>query len=138
MNWFLIYLISVADGVSTGACILGALAALGALVAQLTATGLSGDAAAHEGDRYGREAKAQAEGAARFVRVLFPAALVLLPLGLLTPSTDAMLKAYLMVEGSKIVNAKNAETTTKEIVKRVDRLIDAITGDQTETKDGGK
>lgn len=44
------------------------------------------------------------------------------------PSPDALLKSYLMIEGSKLVTAENAGKATEEIVKRVDTLISKIGG----------
>jgi hypothetical protein len=47
-------------------------------------------------------------------------------LGALTPTTETLLRAYVMVEGSKLVNAPNAQKAADEILKRVDALIGKV------------
>jgi hypothetical protein len=42
------------------------------------------------------------------------------------PSTESLLRAYVMVEGSKIVHAENAEAASKALLERVDKLIAAV------------
>jgi hypothetical protein len=42
------------------------------------------------------------------------------------PPTNAIIRAYVMVEGSKVINAPNAEKATAELLKRVDALIGKI------------
>lgn len=44
-------------------------------------------------------------------------------LSALVPSTESLLKAYLLVEGSKIITADNAQEASKEILKRVDNML---------------
>jgi hypothetical protein len=48
------------------------------------------------------------------------------------PDQKSVLRAYLMLEGSKVINAENAEVAIEDFGNKVDRLIDAI-GDKEKT-----
>lgn len=47
-------------------------------------------------------------------------------LGWLVPRQNDIVKAYLMIEGSKIITADNAEEASKEIIKKVDIVLDGV------------
>lgn len=42
------------------------------------------------------------------------------------PSRNSILKAYIMVEGSKVANANNSEKAIEETLKRIDRFLDIV------------
>lgn len=52
--------------------------------------------------------------------------IIVFSIGALTPSKEGLIKAYFIVEGSKVVNAPNADKFAKELSKKADDLIKAI------------
>jgi hypothetical protein len=81
-----------------------------------------------------------AECAAHCKRWVYKAMYVGFPLillGVLIPTTDTLIKAYVMVEGSKIVNADNAEVAAKEVTARVDRVLDYLLKEEKPAQPGG-
>jgi hypothetical protein len=44
----------------------------------------------------------------------------------LCPTTENVLKAYALVEGSKVINAPNAELAAEAVGKRFDRFLDIV------------
>lgn len=47
-------------------------------------------------------------------------------LAALCPTPSNLLKSYALIEGSKVINAKNAEATAVEVGKRFDRFLDIV------------
>lgn len=114
MNWFLIYLLSVSGSVVNVAVCIFLIVGLGCLFASIFAmTGGCDD---------------ERERAVGYVKRLATIAGIAAAVAALTPTGDSIMRAYLMVEGSKLVTAKNAEKVTDEIVKRVDKVIEQIGG----------
>lgn len=65
----------------------------------------------------------------KVVKITLPLAACAVLISTLIPDTKSLLRAYMMVEGSKVLNSDNAETVSKEILKRVDSVIGHIKDD---------
>jgi len=119
MNWFVVYALSVVDGLRHAAGVaLGVacgVAVLMTIFSPIVLTEL----------RTAEQAKLIAVGKWVAKPVLLALACAFAIVGFV-PSTDSLLRAYLMVEGSKLVTAENAEKATGEIVKRIDKVIAQI------------
>jgi hypothetical protein len=63
---------------------------------------------------------------ARTYKVIAPISLCFFVFGFLIPNQNNIIKAYLIVEGSKIITAENAEHTSTEIVNRIDVLMNTF------------
>jgi len=117
----IVYLLSILDGVSgflTGVVILSTIGAfLLAFFAPMMA------------DVWQNADSAQVRSTAfLWAKRAIGAAVVAGLLGALTPTTETLLRAYVLVEGSKLVNAPNAQKAADEIMKRVDSLIGKVGG----------
>lgn len=119
-DWVLVYILSVADGLSS--C-LGFLAFASGCALALSFSPhwwftLSKLEEEHRDRTLANAAKLRPK--------LLIAFLACLGVATLLPSMSDLTRAYVMVEGSKIVTAENATKATAEIVKRVDELIGKI------------
>jgi hypothetical protein len=118
MSNLLIYLLSVSDGLSSGltgvSFILGGFCGIAWLFISNYMTSCSGK----EKEAYERMGKT--------VSITFRICIVTFLLGLLIPSQNGIIKAYFIVEGSKVANAKNAEEFAKELSKKADNLIEVL------------
>lgn len=116
----MIYLLSILDGIG-GACLTLAVVSGFAMLA----CGVIALVTAGEFDE-------ETRAVAVMVRKVGPKAAWTFALSLaavaLAPSSESLLRAYIMVEGSQLVTAKNGEKAAAEIVKRVDTLISKIGG----------
>ena len=52
--------------------------------------------------------------------------LVLWTSGACFPDTESVLKAYALIEGSKVLNAENAEAAAEAVGKRFDKFLDIL------------
>ena len=55
-----------------------------------------------------------------------PIVLCAVAIAALMPSQDALIKSYLMVEGSKVATADNAQKAVDGAMKRIDALIERL------------
>lgn len=114
-NWFLVYVLSVLDGLNTTVEVFAFLTGLGLALSLFSEPIL----------------ETLSDGTQEDVRRWRPrialACVACAVVAAVLPNTSDLLKAYVLVEGSKLVTAENAQTATQEIVKRVDALIGAIT-----------
>lgn len=113
----MIYLLSILDGANAAGVAIIALSAAAAFMCGLVCLFSEYDKEDHQ---IATARKVGTVSAWAFAGALAFVALV--------PSSESLLRAYLMVEGSKIVTAQNAAKATAEIVKRVDTLISKIGG----------
>lgn len=115
-NWWLVYLLSVADGVSRVFIMLG-LSSLFVCAACAMISILS----------MGEDGSKESAAAAKICKSLLAPALAATLISALIPNSDDMARAYLMVEGAEIVTAENAEAAAKAVGERLDKVIDALT-----------
>jgi hypothetical protein len=122
VNWWLIYLVAIADGVNGmffAGAVMSAMVSAGCVITIFSNV-----------DKWGEpELKAAGE---RWLKKAVPFAVACAIVSALLPTTDRLLRAFLMVEGSKLVTAENAEKATGEIVKRIDKALELMTGTKAE------
>lgn len=126
----MIYLLSILDGLNGTAIWLSIVSGIGALawtIAYFVASAAD-DSAAKSGALYPRSQgpivlPTIAPARLAMAKRLGTASIALAIVAGFVPSRDALIRAYLMVEGSKLVTADNAQKTTEEIVKRIDAVL---------------
>lgn len=128
-QFFLIYLLSVSENVahtlSMGGnfCLGAALFTYGGGIAKWFASAVPyGSDIEKASARYREVEPHNRKIAVRFGAV----AGVLWLLGAMFPNTESVLKAYALIEGSKVINAENAEAAAEAVGKRFDRFLDIV------------
>jgi hypothetical protein len=118
MNSWLIYWLSVSGSLSSGLTAVSVIIGLVCGIVWICVSNHMSNCSTKEVASYSKMRKT--------VSITFCVCIATFLLGLLIPSQDAIIKAYFIVEGSKVANAKNAEEFAKELSKKADNLIEVL------------
>ena len=113
----LIYLLSISEGVQAILVIFGGIGCFSGALLFIKGS-LEEDAGAKEIALANR----------RSAKRLIAPGVLLCALAALIPAPGSIIKAYLMVEGRRVVTAENAEQAAKDLGAKLDRLISAVDG----------
>ena len=122
-NLFLIWAVATLPNFGIAMAVLGGLGLAFSLITYMVSN-----------DSYPRD-EGNRERYMKTIKVVAPLALFIFTIGFLVPSQNNIIKAYLMVEGSKVITADNATEASSEIVKRVDILMNAFLPESERAKE---
>jgi hypothetical protein len=129
-NWFVIYLLSIADNMkdnlhTTGTwCVSFALAAYG--VCKIRHWLMLEDSTRERVERLTAEHIQFEPKVRKFALIIGPIGMMLWLSSTLFPSVENVLKAYALIEGSKVINAPNAQLAAEAVGKRFDKFLDIV------------